>query len=149
MLEVKTMDKLNPIITTFFIIIIGATLIIPIANQTTLLDTSTQGSGNETITLSSSLGSTRFSPVLSLTTLQNGTLGTNLPGVCNLTFATGDLKCNTTTSSTLYAVYTYEPEEYISSSSTRTIIALVVVFFALSIFLLSFGKIKEGMEGIF
>lgn len=79
-------------------------------------------------------------------TFRNGT-GTTALGdnICNATLATGAVVCNNIHSATGFADYTYTPEGFVTSGTTRTLIGLITVLLAIAvlIFILGFTALKR------
>ncbi len=76
--------------------------------------------------------------LISLDALRNIT-SENILGFCNVTLASGDLVCNNTYSATGFADYKYTPDNFVRSSTARTLLTLTILFFAL--FVLAMGII--------
>ncbi len=78
-------------------------------------------------------------------TFRNGTGSTALgDNICNATLSTGVVICNNIHSATGFADYNYNPEGFITSGTTRTLITLITVLLAIVIlvFILAFTKGK-------
>lgn len=86
--------------------------------------------------------------VLTLTALRNVT-SESIIGECNATFSTGALVCNNTHNGTGFADYTYESTTgFIRSSTTRTLLTLVTLFFAITVLAIGIGfAVKSFKEG--
>ena len=63
---------------------------------------------------------------------------------CTVRAAGGNVDCNITGSLTAYAIYSYFPNSYITSGTTRTITNLIPVLLALAalLFIFAFAAIK-------
>jgi len=92
--------------------------------------------------------STYYDALTTLSALRNVT-SEDIIGYCNVTLSTGALVCNNTYSTVGYADYTYETDvAYVRSSTTRSILTITVLFFAVAIVVLGIGyAIKSFKEG--
>ncbi len=76
-------------------------------------------------------------------TFRNGTGSTALgDSICNATLSTGIVLCNNIHSATGFADYSYNPEGFVTSGTTRTLITLITVLLAIVVlvFIVSFVK---------
>ncbi len=75
-------------------------------------------------------------------TFRNGTSGSLADDDCNATLASGAVICNNIHSATGFADYNYNPEGFITSGTTRTIVGLITVLLALLILVFIFGFVQ-------
>ena len=79
-------------------------------------------------------------------TFRNGTSGSLGTNDCNATLSTGAVLCNNIHSATGFADYTYRPEGFVTSGTTRTLIDLLPVLLGIAvlIFILGFIALKRS-----
>ncbi len=77
-------------------------------------------------------------------TFRNGTSESLGANDCNATLATGVVICNNIHSTTGFADYSYTPEGFITSGTTRTLVTLITVLLAIAvlIFIVGFAQKK-------
>ena len=148
-------NQINLLISAFIVIILGVVLIGPIGDDVELVKTSSYDAANETVTLSAahtaSTGTLTNDKLISLSALRNET-SDNIIGHCNITLVTGGLKCNATNSTTAYADYIWESNTpYIRGATTKTLITLVILFFAIAILAIGLGFAVKAFKdaGVF
>ena len=147
-------DRLSLLISAFIVIILGVVLIVPIGDDVELVKTASYSRENETVTLSSvgaSTGTLEKDALLSFDALRNETSET-LTSFCNVTLSTGALKCNATGSTISYADYVYESDTpYVRGATTKTLITLVILFFAIAILAVGLGFVVKAFKdaGVF
>ncbi len=78
-------------------------------------------------------------------TFRNGTSAALLTSDCNATLSTGVVLCNNIHSATGFADYSYTPEGFVTSGTTRTLIVLITVLLAIVIlvFIVSFAQTRS------
>jgi len=149
------LNKLNLLIFGFIAIVLGIILTSTLSNSTheatDLLSTVNESHTfshvinvvNSTTTLSN------VADIVSFDALRNET-SEDISTFCNVTLSTGVLNCNHTGSETCYADYTWGRDGYVSNSTARSLIRLIILFFALAVALIGvgiFNKIKEDLLG--
>ncbi len=72
-------------------------------------------------------------------TFRNGTSGALGVNDCNATLATGVVICNNIHSATGFADYNYNPEGFVTSGTTRTLVNLITVLLAIAILIFIVG----------
>ncbi len=72
-------------------------------------------------------------------TFRNGTSASLDDGDCNATLSTGVVLCNNIHSATAFADYSYNPEGFITSGTTRTLVNLITVLLAIAILIFIVG----------
>lgn len=141
----------NYIIGAFIAILLGTALIQTVANDVELAKVGSRNVSNESVTLSSGLGTLANNELISVGVCRNSTNDVITDPYCNVTLATGAVVTSGTlnfTDGAAYINYLYQPDTYVSSSSARTIITLVVLFFALGIVAIAIGlAVKSFREG--
>ncbi len=87
--------------------------------------------------------------ILTFLMLRNTTAtGVDIIGFCNVTFSSGNVVCNNTYGSVGFANYTYIPDGFVRDATSRTILTLVILFFAIGILAVGLGMtIKSFKEG--
>jgi len=85
----------------------------------------------------------------SLDEIRNATaLGTVITSYCNVTLSTGGLICNNTHNATAFGDYTYTHDTYVRSSAARRLLAVTIIFFAITVLVIGMGyawkAFKEG-----
>ena len=78
-------------------------------------------------------------------TFRNGTSGALADDDCNATLATGVVLCNNIHSTTGFADYTFRPDGFITSTTTRTLVGLITVLLAIAvlIFIIGFASLRR------
>ncbi len=81
-----------------------------------------------------------------VTALRNVT-SEDILGYCNVTLSLGTMVCNNTHSGVGYADYTYESDTpYVRSSTTRTILTIIIIFFAIGILAVGIGYAWKALK---
>ena len=148
-----TQRNLGAIITIFVLGLIGIILIQPIADQVDEI-VNTQSTVNETVTyLNGTNTSLAHGNISSVTVINSSGITLNIgnftifavQGILQWEFDNNDSRH---LESTLWnASYNFEGDDFISDSATRTIVDLVVIFFALAVFgFVIFGAMKIFKE---
>ena len=133
----------------FMVILIGLVLIVPIGNQVALTEVSSRTISNESVTLSSNQGYLKYDELTAAATAcRNSTMNAILLGThCNVSQTSGLVTVGSNFSTNLaYIDYTYEPDDYVSSATTRTLNRLVIMFFALGILSVGIGLVYKGLK---
>ena len=131
--------------TAFIVILVGAVLIGTIGQSVEDVKVATNKVTNESHAVAATI-TLNYDELTAFDALRN-TTAADVIGECNVTLGTGTLQCNATTSdSTWYADYTYTPDIYVRDRATRTIITLVVIFFALAILALAIGYAWKSLK---
>ncbi len=88
--------------------------------------------------------------IITINTLKNIT-SEDITSACNVTLSTGNIICNNTHSSTGFAKYTYTPDNFVRGSTSKTLITLVILFFAIAILAVSLGFVMKSFKdaGVF
>jgi len=78
-------------------------------------------------------------------TFRNGTSGALAANDCNATLSSGAVICNNIHSTTGFADYTFRPDGFITSGTTRTLIGLISVLLAIAvlIFIIGFAALRR------
>ncbi len=78
-------------------------------------------------------------------TFRNGTSGSLGANDCNATLTSGAVICNNIHSATGFADYNYNPEGFVTSGTTRTLISLITVILAILIliFIVGFAQTRN------
>ena len=149
---INTHDKLLTLLfSAFIVIILGAVLIQPIGDGVELTKVSSMNVSNESVTLSSGLGTLANDELSAFKGCRNSTGGiATIDLACNITLATGEIKValENFSDSLAYVDYRYEPDTYVSNSASRTLITLTVLFFVIAILAVGIGfAVKSFKEG--
>ncbi len=149
-----TTQNLMGIITIFILAILGLVLIGPIADQINTL-TSTQSVTNETVTFLNNTNSSLANGNItnSSITITNSS-GTTLSRGNFTAFPTAGIifwnmdNNSRSLNNTLWNVsYSFQGADFIESSTTRTILDLIIIFFALGVFgWVIYGFMRMGKE---
>ena len=136
----------------FIVIIVGVVLLGTIGDSTELVKTSSYSVLNESVTISSGLGTLANDELISFDACRNSSM-ISIPttgNYCNVTLTSGAVSVNPAnfTDNLAFIGYTYEPDTYVHSSAARTILTLTILFFALFILAIGVGyawkSLKEG-----
>ncbi len=137
------------IISTFVFVIVGIVLLQAISDDVKEVTTATLTSGNETVTLTSDEGTTAHIEGIAATACRNQSADQTvfvLDLNCNVSSVGAVIVSGLNFSDQVGIDYTFQPEEYVRSATSATLIALVVLFFALAILAISMGFIKDGFN---
>ena len=145
-------DGLGLLIMGFVFLIVGVVLFGVIADAIYGITTESQTVTNESMTLSSGAGATVQDDLVSAPTeIYNGTSSDDIDvqsagfGACNVTIATGAIKCNSSVGAgPLLVTYSYNLDDFINDTASRSLILLINLFFALAILA---GAIWVGISG--
>ena len=148
-------DKaLGSIVWGFILILVGVILMGTLADSIQSNITLTRA-GNETIAISSGHGATANADVITFDWFGNGTNHTGNPDVTlgiHVNFTKNgsvDVDGNIFLDAGSYnASYSYEGTDYVSDSTSRSLLPLVPLFFAIAVMLLGFFVAKRGFEGM-
>ena len=149
------MDKiqgnlLTLLFSAFIILILGAVLIRPIGTDVELAKIGSKTVTNESVTISSGLGTLTYDELLSFDACRNSTgIAVTRNTYCNVTLASGAVSVHPDNFSAniAYIDYKYEPDTYVRSSAARTLLTITVLFFALAILTVGIGyAIKSFKE---
>ena len=83
--------------------------------------------------------------IIIINTLKNIT-SKDITSDCNVTLSTGNIICNNIHSSTGFANYSYIPDTFVRSSTARTLITLVILFFAIAILTVGLGFVMKSFK---
>lgn len=147
------MDSIKLIIYGFMAIIVGLALIIPVADQVELVKVASRTITNESVTLTSNAGNlyAYTTRTYSATACRNQTVTIPIGTYCNIS-TKGAVKTYSGNFSTVaYVDYTYEPNDYVDGATSRALVTLTVMFFALGIMAVGVGLCYKGFKdsGIF
>ena len=145
-------NALSIFLGAFIVILIGVVLLNSIANSITAA-TTISSQTNESITIGATgNGTTGQDDVTGISYFGNASCNTVNP-LCFVIDAsvnwtsTGFIQTNTT--GDLYNIsYTYEGEAYLTDSTSRTLITLVILFFALSIVAVGYFLVVKSYNNI-
>ena len=144
---IETHGKL--LISGFIAILIGVVLITPIGNDIENVKISSRTLLNESVTISSGLGTLTFDELISFDSCRNSSMDNIFSGGdCNVTTATGEVSVTPANFSDGLAFigYTYEPDSYVHSGTARTLISLTTLFFAIAIMTVGAGLVFAGLK---
>ncbi len=68
------------------------------------------------------------------------------PGFCNFTISDGSISCNNTRSFSALADYQYQSDNFVRDSTTRTLLRLTTLFFAIAVMALGAGMVIQGFR---
>ncbi len=144
---INTHGKL--LISAFIIIILGVVLIGPLADEVELVKTATFTNTNESVTLSSGVGALDFDELVSVDACRNSSMSAVVVNIdCNITLASGVVAASQSnfTDNILLVDYTYTPDTYVRSGTARTLITLVILFFAIAILLIGIKYATDAFK---
>lgn len=96
-----------------------------------------------------STGSLTYDELNSFDACRNSTMSDILAGThCNVTLATGAVKVtyDNFTDNLAYIDYKYEPDTYVHSSAARTLLTILVLFFAIAILAIGIGFTVKSLK---
>ena len=143
---------------SFMMIIVGVTLIGTVGDSVNDLSFSSDSIVNETIGLTAGVGAAPNNDEwISLDAVRNGSADVHT-SQCNATLLTGIIKCNDTATATnnvscgagasCFVDYTYTPDTFVADGTSRTLVNLVTIFFAVAIFALAAGMAMASFRGM-
>lgn len=141
--------KLGILLSVFLALIVGIPLISQLGNSVNEATTA-QTVQNETVTFTGGNGTLANDEIVALTSIVNNTgySYTNQIGVGVNVTSGGAITSNVSGADTTYYVaYTYTNDNYVADSQSRTLISLLVLFFALA--LLAVGIYTVYSMGLF
>lgn len=148
MIYVAELNKLTLFISAFMVLILGMILLGVLADNI-WANTNTDSRGNETVTITSRTGQVEQTDIISLTSIYNYTLSfTPLIGTQFNISSTGVITTNSTTpNGTYFVAYTFYPELYVANGTSRTLLSLIVLFFALAVVAVTLGMLINIGKG--
>lgn len=138
-------DRLSLLISAFIVIILGVVLIVPIGNDVELVKIASFAVLNESTGLTGTLNNDEL---ITFDACRNSSM-TAVTGIfCNVTLTSGVVSANSAnfSDSIVFIDYTYTPDTYVRSSTARTLITLVILFFAIAILAVGIGYVKKSFE---
>lgn len=145
--------KLGTLLSIFIAIIVGLVLFTPISTQVDDITNPTGLRVNESIALVGQDGTTAQDAVLGVSFFGNATVSTNTPGVgiqteINFTSNGTITTFANFTDGDYFISYTFTPDDFVDDSPSRSVLRLVLIFFALGILaiaILTFRRMGEGV----
>ena len=109
---------------------------------------------NETVTFTSGSGEVINNDVTVITFFGNGTDSTHSTAFVveesvNVTKATGVIAINQTATGNYNVTYECEGAEYVTNSTSRSLLPLVLIFFALAIVMIGYVIVVKGFKEFF
>ena len=141
-------NQLNLLISAFIVIILGVVLIVPIADDVELVKTATRSIVNESTGLTGTLNNDEL---LTFDACRNSSMNAILIDTnCNVTLTTGVVSANAAnfSDSLVFIDYTYTPDTYVRDSTARTLITLVILFFAIAILAVGLGFVMKSFKDV-
>ncbi len=144
-------NQMNLLISAFIVIILGVVLIVPIGDDVELVKTASFTVINESTGLTGTLNNDEL---ITFDACRNSTMDAILIGThCNVTLANGVVSANALnfSNSLVFIDYKYTPDTYVRSSTARTLITLVILFFAIAILAVGLGFVVKSFKdaGVF
>lgn len=140
------LNKLTLFISAFMVLIIGMILLGVLADQI-WANTNTDSRGNETVTITSKAGQLDQTDIITLSRFYNQTRNFNVGVEVNVTSAGVITTAANMTSTPFYAQYTFYPELYVANGTSRTLLSLIVLFFALAVVAATLGMLINIGKG--
>lgn len=141
------LNKLGIFISAFIAIILGMVLIGVLADNI-WANTNIATAGNETVALASDVGQLSNEDVITLSSFVNHSHVFVVDVDINYTTAGVLDGAANFTDGNYYAVYTFYPTEYVSNGTARTLLSIIIIFFAIAIIALAVGTFVEIGKGI-
>ena len=139
-------NQLNLLISAFIVVILGVVLIVPIGDDVELVKTASFSPTNESIGLTGTLDNDEL---ISFDACRNSTMDTIVIDIyCNVTVPGGVVVANSDnfTDGLVFIDYTYTPDTYVRSGTARTLITLVILFFAIAILAVGLGFVMKAFK---
>ena len=139
-------NQMNLLISAFIVIILGVVLIIPIGDDVEKVKTASFTVINESTGLTGTLTNDEL---ITFDACRNSTMDAILIDLhCNVTLTTGVISANTLnfSDSIVFVDYKYTPDTFVRSSTARTLITLVILFFAIAILTVGLGFVMKSFK---
>lgn len=154
LINLENKGKLGILITIFILVIIGLSLLSSLADNI-YLNTNTRDIVNETITIAANTGQTANDDLTTVTYFGNTTVDYTSAINTGVNFTTAGVITVANSSNPLFNIsdndyrisYNYEPDEYINNGTARTMLSLIVLFFAIGI--VALGVLLVRKTGLF
>jgi len=153
-IKIANLDKVGLILWAFIIILIGVVLIQAIADSVyearTLSDTV-----NESIAIVSGAGTTANADLTSLSFFGRGNISTHVEGITiteevNWTTAGGIIVNPDNFSDDSYNIsYGFEGTGYVTNATARTLLGLIIIFFAIAIIIVGYQLVTRSFSDLF